>query len=58
MSALLDNPGMTVNDLVSSLGMPKRRVERHISDMKREGMLMRTGSTRSGQWVVMVSKRN
>lgn len=58
LSALLDNPGMTVNDLVSSLGMPKRRVERYISDMKREGILMRTGSTRSGQWVVMVSKRN
>lgn len=53
LSELLTNPGMTINDLVENTGISRRNIDRHISDMKLEGLLVRTGSTRIGQWTVM-----
>ena len=52
LSTLLLDPGLTVADLSTVLNVSKRTIERQISQLKREGLLVRAGSTRRGQWVV------
>ena len=52
LSTLLLDPGLTVADLSTVLNVSKRTIERQISKLKREGLLVRAGSTRRGQWVV------
>jgi len=52
LSMLESDPGMTVKGVSSSSGLSVRAVERTISDLKREGVLIRTGTTRNGQWLV------
>lgn len=46
------NPGATMSDICMDTGLTQRTVERIISNLKRDGAIGRTGSSRNGQWVV------
>ena len=52
LSAIENDPGITMSDLSELLEIPQRTVEREISSMKRDGTILRTGSNRNGQWIV------
>lgn len=52
LTVIEHDPGITVSDLSVSMDVPQRTVEREISSLKREGLIIRTGSARKGQWVV------
>lgn len=52
LSAIESDPGITAFGLSTLLDVPQRTVEREISSLKREGVILRTGSSRNGQWVV------
>lgn len=52
LSALKDNPTMTVSQLAELLGTPKRTVERRLAKLKDEGRLTRTGGPRNSTWHV------
>ncbi|MGN0099159.1 MAG: RNA-binding domain-containing protein [Candidatus Methanomethylophilaceae archaeon] len=52
LSAIEVDPGITASGLSDLLDVPQRTVEREISSLKREGIILRAGSTRNGQWVV------
>jgi predicted HTH transcriptional regulator len=56
LSMLIDDPGLTTGDLSKKLGVSRKSVERQISNLKRENILARSGSTRRGQWVVRMSR--
>jgi predicted HTH transcriptional regulator len=53
---LIDDPGLTTSDLSKMLGVSQKSVERQISNLKRENILARSGSTRRGQWVVRMGR--
>lgn len=57
LDALESNPESTVGDVSASTGIPRRTVERMISDMRRDGIIGRTGSSRSGRWIVVGRRR-
>jgi len=46
------NPGFTTKDLSECTNIPIRTVERMISSLKSEGILIRSGSARKGQWIL------
>jgi predicted HTH transcriptional regulator len=56
LSMLIDDPGLTTGDLSKKLGVSRKSVERQISNLKRENILARSGSTRRGQWVVRMGR--
>ena len=56
LSMLIEDPGLTTRDLSRMLGVSQKSVERRISDLKRENILARSGSTRRGQWVVRMDR--
>lgn len=52
LDILSRHPSMTVASLAEALNLPKRRIERHIAQLKKQNRLHREGSARSGRWVV------
>ena len=48
-----ENPKANVSSLADSLGCSKRSAERIVAELKAEGALARSGSTRSGSWIVV-----
>ena len=48
-----ENPKANVSSLAESLGCSKRSAERIVAELKAEGALARSGSTRSGSWIVV-----
>ena len=46
------NPGITVRELASMIGLTDDGVRYHINKMRKEGILARDGSTKSGHWVI------
>lgn len=49
---LRDNPQMTTKQLADSLGISDKAVEKHLSKLKADGLLMREGPDKGGKWVV------
>ena len=49
---LKDNPKYTKRDLMSALGKADSTIKEHLSKLKKEGVLQRIGSTKSGYWKV------
>ena len=46
---------ITVSEIAEKLGISKRATEKHISKLKAAGVLDRSGSDKSGQWVIKSS---
>ncbi|MBR7152467.1 MAG: putative DNA binding domain-containing protein [Candidatus Methanomethylophilaceae archaeon] len=47
-----NDPGVTVRELSEITGISARTLDRVISSLKDDGVLLRTGNRRTGQWVV------
>ena len=52
LHTLARNPAMTVAALADSLHLPKRRIERHLALLKKQGHLLLQGSPRAGKLMV------
>lgn len=46
------NPGITIAELVSELGMSRSGVSKQIAKLKADGVIEREGSDKRGYWVV------
>lgn len=53
LSAITENPYITMDTLVENLGFSKSTVYRILKDLKAEGFIKREGSTKKGRWVVL-----
>ncbi len=53
LEAISSDRSITVGRLSEVVGLGRRQVERHISDLKSDGSLVRIGSRRSGSWKIL-----
>ena len=52
LEMLLENPKMTMYELAVKLDITPKSVEWHISELVKEGKIVRFGSTKNGIWLV------
>jgi ATP-dependent DNA helicase RecG len=56
-NVILDNlqkfPTLSAKKLSDKLGLSPRQIERHISELKAEGKLLRVGAAKNGHWEVI-----
>ena len=48
-----ENPNMTTNTLAEAIGISPKGVERHLANLKREGVIIRVGPDKGGHWEVV-----
>lgn len=48
-----ENPAITTEELAETIGMTRKGIEWHISNMKSEGILKREGPDSGGRWVLL-----
>ena len=53
LSHLLENPEATANDMAAAIGVTKRTIERTLKKLQEKGLLVRSGSKKSGSWIVI-----
>ena len=51
-SAISENPNITIKGLVSLLNITKKQVESAIKKLKEDKRIHRSGSDRSGKWII------
>lgn len=51
---LLKSPNLTVTEIASKIGITDRAVRNIINSLKRQGLLERIGSKKSGYWKVLM----
>jgi len=49
---LAENPEIKVQTVADTLGLTKRKVEYHIGQMKKAGLVEREGARKNGRWIV------
>lgn len=49
---ILQNDRISVQEIADSIGISKRNCERIISELKKNGIISRVGSARTGKWIV------
>ncbi|MEO8172580.1 MAG: helix-turn-helix domain-containing protein [Sediminibacterium sp.] len=52
IQATHDNPSLTTTALIDMLGQSRATVDRYLAQLKKIGILTRTGSRKSGKWVI------
>ena len=55
LAMVRDNPRVTVREIAAALGVSARTVMGIVARLREEGVLRRTGSTRSGSWQVVMA---
>ena len=53
LEILLDNPDKTAESMATSLGVTKRTIERNLKKLQEKGILVRSGSRKTGKWIVI-----
>lgn len=53
MEIIASNPKTTAEKLSSIIGISKRKIEENIATLKQKGVLVRSGSRKSGYWEVV-----
>ena len=53
LSLLKDNPQMTIVMVAEATGLSNKQAERCMEKLKKEGHLIREGSTKAGSWIVI-----
>lgn len=48
-----ENPHISAKNIALKMNITRGKVEKTISDMKKEGKIMRTGSARAGEWIII-----
>jgi ATP-dependent DNA helicase RecG len=51
-----ENNFITVSEIAERIGVSLRSAERYVNKLKSEGKIQRSGSTKSGQWVIVSDK--
>ena len=54
LDIIRENPKYTVNDICNQLHLKERQVYKHISQLKKLGIIVRTGSNKTGYWKVNI----
>jgi ATP-dependent DNA helicase RecG len=57
LKLLAENPTITTQYIADTLGMTRRNVENHISQLKKSGLVERDGARKNGRWVVKQYER-
>ena len=52
LAIIANSPNVTVRDMAEALGLSLRQCERLIAEMKRKNLIKRTGSNKSGAWLI------
>lgn len=52
LSAISDNPNITIRELQDLLGLSESGVKKVISQLKKQGLLLRIGPKKGGHWEV------
>jgi ATP-dependent DNA helicase RecG len=50
--AIHDNPSVTKQELSNVIGQGKTSVDKHINNLKQQGLIERTGSRKNGKWLI------
>lgn len=53
LSAIMENPHVTVRGLADDLDIPQNTVSRILKELQENGTIKREGSARKGCWVVL-----
>ena len=53
LSAISENPNITMRSLVEELDIPRSAVERILKNLREAGVVRHEGSTKKGRWVVL-----
>lgn len=53
LELLSDNDRLVIDEISERIGLGRRQTERYISELKSMGILVRTGSRRSGRWKIL-----
>ena len=53
LELLKAHPEYSAKKLVNAVGISEKAVEKHLSNLKAEGRLMRNGPDKGGEWVVL-----
>lgn len=53
LSAISENPHITMRSLVEELDIPRSAVERILKNLRDAGVVRHEGSTKKGRWVVL-----
>ena len=54
LDIIRERPKSTVNDICSQLNLKERQVYKHISQLKKLGIIVRVGSNKTGYWKVNI----
>ena len=52
LAIIANSPNVAVRDMADALGLSLRQCERLIAEMKRKNLIKRTGSNKSGAWLI------
>lgn len=52
LEAIIENPSVTIEQLVSILSLSSRTINNHIFILKKENVISRIGSKKTGYWQV------
>ena len=53
LEILLSNPDETAENIATSIGVTKRTIERNLKKLQEKGFLVRSGSRKTGKWIVI-----
>jgi predicted HTH transcriptional regulator len=52
LNLLTKNPAITAQAVADTLGISRRSVDTHISQLKKAGLVERMGAKKNGRWIV------
>jgi predicted HTH transcriptional regulator len=53
IALILENQESTASEMANAIGVTKRTVERTLKKLQEKGIIVRTGTKKSGQWIVI-----
>ena len=57
MALLKQNPKSTIPEMMDKLGKSRDTIKEHISRLKRDNLIQRVGSTKSGYWIILENNK-
>ena len=57
IALLKQNPKSTIPEMMDELGKSRDTIKEHISRLKRDNLIQRVGSTKSGYWIILENNK-